>query len=122
MRSDEAGGVVDPIVAEVAAMVARLGAWAADPAPGADADRIDRIAAFERMRGALAAAQQAQMVAFARSQVEAQIADDRLDPAASGAGSATRSGWPATSHPSTAPAASASPARCTSTYPASALC
>src|SRR6476661_2956594 len=86
MRSDEAGGVVDPVVAEVAAMLARLGALAADPAPGADADRIDRIAAFERMRGALAAAQQAEIVAFARSQVEAQIADDRLDPAAVGRG------------------------------------
>ena len=70
--------------AEVAAMPARLGALADDPAPGADADRIDRIAAFEQMRGALAAAQQAEMVAFARSQVEAQIVDDRLDPAAVG--------------------------------------
>jgi hypothetical protein len=78
--------MADPVVAEVAAMLARLGALAADPAPGADADRIDRIAAFERMRGALAAAQQAEIVAFARSQVEAQIADDRLDPAAVGRG------------------------------------
>ena len=67
-------------------MLARLGVLAADPAPGADADRIDRIAAFEQMRGALAAAQQAEMVAFARSQVEAQIVDDRLDPAAIGRG------------------------------------
>jgi len=78
--------VVDPVVAEVAAMLARLGALAADPAPGTDADRVDRIACFERMRGALAAAQQAEIVAFARSQVEAQIADDRLDPAAVGRG------------------------------------
>ena len=46
MRSDETGGVVDPVVAEMAAMLARLRALAADPAPGADADRIDRIAAF----------------------------------------------------------------------------
>ena len=86
MRSDEAGGAVDPVVAEVAAMLARLSALTDEPAPGADADRIDRIAAFERMRGALAAAQQAEVVAFARSQVEAQIADDRLDPAAVGRG------------------------------------
>ena len=86
MRSDEGCGQVDPVVAEVAAMLARLGALAADPAPGTDADRVDRIACFERMRGALAAAQQAEIVAFARSQVEAQIADDRLDPAAVGRG------------------------------------
>ena len=86
MRSGEAGGAVDAVVAEVAAMLARLGALAADPAPGTDADRVDRIACFERMRGALAAAQQAEIVAFARSQVEAQIADDRLDPAAVGRG------------------------------------
>ncbi len=86
MRSDEVGGPVDPVVAEVAAMLARLSALTVEPAPGADADRIDRIAAFERMRGALAAAQQAEVVAFARSQVEAQIADDRLDPAAVGRG------------------------------------
>jgi len=86
MRSEEVGGQVDPVVAEVAAMLARLGALAADPAPGTDADRVDRIACFERMRGALAAAQQAEIVAFARSQVEAQIADDRLDPAAVGRG------------------------------------
>jgi Domain of unknown function (DUF222) len=83
MRS---GGVVDPIVAEVAAMSARLGALAIDPAAAADADRIDRITAFEQLRGALAAAQQAELVAFARPQVEAQIADGRLDPAAVGRG------------------------------------
>ena len=77
---------MDPVVAEVATMSARLGALAIDPAAAADADRIDRIAAFEQLRGALAAAQQAEMVAFARSQVEAQIADDRLDPAAVGRG------------------------------------
>ena len=86
MRSDEASGAVDPVVAEVAAMLARLGTLAVEPAPGTDADRIDRIAAFEQLRGALAAAQQAEVVAFARSQVEQQIADDRLDPAAVGRG------------------------------------
>jgi hypothetical protein len=86
MRSDEASGAVDPVVAEVAATLARLGALAVEPAPGTDADRIDRIAAFEQLRGALAAAQQAEMVAFARSQVEQHIADDRFDPAAVGRG------------------------------------
>src|SRR5690349_12499760 len=86
MRSGEVGGEGDPVVAEVVAMLARLGTLAADPAAGTDAERIDRIAAFERLRGALAAAQQAEMVAFARSQVEAQIVDDRVDPAAVGRG------------------------------------
>src|SRR6476659_8103079 len=69
MRSGEVSGAKDPVVAEVAAMLARLGALAVEAAPGADA-----------------AAQQAEIVAFARSQVEAQIADDRLDPAAVGRG------------------------------------
>jgi len=41
---------------------------------------------FEQLRGAVAAAQQAEMVAFARSQVEAHIADDTLDPRAVGRG------------------------------------
>ena len=104
-------------------MLARLGALAVEPAPGTDADRIDRIAAFEQLRGALAAAQHAEMVAFARSQVEAAHRRRPARPAPrSGAGSATRSGWPAASRPSTAPDASASPAPCTSTYPASGIC
>ena len=72
MRSDEADGVVvDPVVAEVAAMLARLGMLAADPAPGADADRIDRIAVLEQIEAAARRRPAAEMVAFARSQVEA---------------------------------------------------
>ena len=73
-------------MAEVRAMLARLGALAADPAAGSDADRIDRIAVLEQLRGAVAAAQHAEIVAFARSQVEAHIADDTLDPKAVGRG------------------------------------
>jgi Domain of unknown function (DUF222) len=86
MRSNASREVADPLAAEVAAMLARLGALAADAPAGSDADRIDRIALFERLRGAVAAAQQAEMVAFARSQVEAQIVDDGLDPASVGRG------------------------------------
>jgi hypothetical protein len=40
----------DAVVAEMAALLARLGALAADPAP-ADADRIDRNAVLEQLRG-----------------------------------------------------------------------
>jgi hypothetical protein len=84
MRSNEVGEPWDTVVAEVAALVARLAELSA--VPGSDADRIDRIAAFERARGAVAAAQQAEMVAFARSQVEAHIADGTLDPRTVGPG------------------------------------
>ena len=83
MRSS---GSRDAVVDELSAVLARLGALAVDPAAGSDADRIDRIAVLEQLRGAVAAAQQAEMVAFARSQVEAQIADDALDPRAVGRG------------------------------------
>ncbi len=74
------------MAAELATLLARLGTLATQPAPGSDAERIDRIALFEQLRGALAAAQQAEMVAFARSQVEAHIADGDIDPAAVGRG------------------------------------
>ncbi len=84
MRSNEVNEPADPVVAEVAALVARLAKLSA--VPGSDTDRIDRIAAFERARGAVAAAQQAEMVAFARSQVEAHIADGTLDPKTVGRG------------------------------------
>ncbi len=66
-------------MAEVSAMLARLGVLAAAPEQASDAVRVDRIAVLERLRGAVAAAQHGEMVAFARSQVEAHIADSRLD-------------------------------------------
>jgi hypothetical protein len=76
----------DAVVAELTGVLGRLGALAADPAPGSDAERIDRIALFERIRGAVAAAQQAELVAFAQSQVAAQIADGDIDAAVVGRG------------------------------------
>ncbi len=76
----------DAVAAELRAVLARLGTLAAEPAPGSDADRIDRIALLEQIRGAVAAAQQAEIVAFAQSQVESHIADDTLDPRAVGRG------------------------------------
>lgn len=51
----------------------------------ADAIRIDRITALERLRSAAAAAQYIEMVAFARSQVEAQRGVD-VDPRQLGRG------------------------------------
>src|SRR6266508_5464844 len=59
------------VVAELTALVDRLGAL---PVAGDDAERIDRIAALERLRGAVAAAQARETVAFAASQVAAQVA------------------------------------------------
>jgi hypothetical protein len=92
MRSDGAGGAVDPVVAEVAAMLARLGALAVEPAPGTDADRIDRIAAFERMRGALAAAQQGRWSRSPGRRLSSTSPTTGSIPPRSGVGSATRSG------------------------------
>jgi hypothetical protein len=93
----EAVASVDATVAALGEMLELLGSLALetpavdDAADGAvgDAVRVDRIAVLERLRGALAAAQQAEMVAFGRSQVEAQItqiADGTLDPAKVGRG------------------------------------
>src|SRR6266545_2470153 len=59
------------VVAELTALVDRLGAL---PAAVDDAERIDRIAALERLRGAVAAAQARETVAFAASQLAAQAA------------------------------------------------
>lgn len=86
MEAGQEEAVGDATVAELTAVLARFGVLSAGPAPGPDAVRIDRIAAMERLRAALAAAQHAEMVAFARSQVEQQIADNTLDPRRVGRG------------------------------------
>ncbi len=52
----------------------RVLAWLGElPSAAKDAERIDRIAALERMRGAVAAAQARETVDFARSQFAAQV-------------------------------------------------
>lgn len=83
----EGGGAVSD---ELVALLARLGRLAdADTTPAdvvSDAERIDRIGLMERVRAALSAAQHTEMVAFARSQAAAQIADERIDPARVGRG------------------------------------
>jgi hypothetical protein len=89
MESGAAVETADEVTAELAAVLARFTTLATGPDSGdvaADADRIDRIALLEQIRSAVAAAQHTQMVRFARSQVEAQIADDTLDPKAVGRG------------------------------------
>lgn len=83
----EAGGeAADAATVELAALLARLGVLAHHPSPGTDAARIDRITIMERVRAALAAAQHTEMVAFARSQVEAHIADHTRRPRTVGRG------------------------------------
>jgi hypothetical protein len=74
-------GSADPVVAELDQLMARLGGWVHDLQAGgaeevADATWVDRIARLEQLRAATAAAQMAMMVAFARSQVAAQISQD----------------------------------------------
>jgi hypothetical protein len=87
MESGAAAAIADEITAELAAVLARFTALTEEPEDdAADGARIDRIALLERIRAATAAAQHTQMVRFARSQVEAQIADDALDPKAVGRG------------------------------------
>jgi len=83
------GESIDAVTATLLGDLARYTRYATHPdttVPGAaglpgaalaggavpDAVRIDRIAALERIRAALAAVQHVEMVAFARSQVEAQ--------------------------------------------------
>lgn len=98
MRSSEGGSAVgadgtdrgDAVLADLSGVLDRLSAHTAatatDPGVVSDAVRIDRIAVLERLRGAVAAAQNAETVAFARSQVEEQIARGDLDPAKVGRG------------------------------------
>ena len=79
----------DAVTAALLAGLAQLSAHAADPGSADGAVRIDRIAAMERLRAVLAAAQHAEMVGFGRRQVEEQITlveDGRLDPVAWGRG------------------------------------
>lgn len=69
-------GAADPVVRSLDDVLATLATVVAGDGPVPDADRIDRIATLERLRGAVAAAQAAECVRFAQSQVEAQLAAD----------------------------------------------
>ena len=65
-RADGSVRPADPVVARADAFLAWLATTSGADVP--DADRVDRIAAFERVKGALAAAQIRQTAAFAASQ------------------------------------------------------
>lgn len=84
------GEAADAVTAALLADLARYTAHACgDGAEVSAATRIDRIAALERIRAAVAAAQHVEMVAFARDQVEQHLAEIErggLDPAAVGRG------------------------------------
>jgi hypothetical protein len=86
MVSNMGTSQVAEVVTEMTTLLARLATLATTPGAGSDAELIDLITVYEKLRGALAAAQQAAMVTFAQSQVEAHIADGNLDPAAVGRG------------------------------------
>ncbi len=91
MSSNEAPRASDEVSAELTALLARLAELAdtAGEIPVSDAARVDRIALYEQLRSALAAAQHTEMVAFARTQVELQadlVAAGRLDPEKLGRG------------------------------------
>ena len=65
---------LDDTLAELAGWIKDLQAGGADEVP--DAIRIDRIARLEQLRAATVACQAAEMVAFAHSQVNTQLAQD----------------------------------------------
>jgi hypothetical protein len=89
MCSNEGCGAVSE---ELSALLTRLGELAdtsTDPHADGGAELIDRIAVLEKLRSAVAAAQHTAMVAFGRTQVEAQselVAAGGLDPEKLGRG------------------------------------
>ena len=98
----------DAVATELTAILARLTELADTPLddPAGAAVLVDRIAVFEQMRAALAAAQHTSMVAFARVRVEEQadqVAAGRLDPEKLGRGIADEIALAATSPRGRAP-------------------
>ncbi len=94
MSSDGERDVAPAVDAAVAAFAAALSTLTTHAHETGSAvvpaeTRIDRIALLERLRAVVAAAQNAEMLAYARDRVEqhlAQVDADRLDPAAVGRG------------------------------------
>ncbi len=83
------GVALDTALAGFTAVLTGLTAHATHPDPAVGEVRIDRIAVLERIKAAAASAQQAEMVAFARAQVEehlARVDAGGLDPDAVGRG------------------------------------
>ena len=73
------------VLAELQAMLARLGQLGGEDEPVGDAERVDRIAVLERVKAAAAGAQTAEIVRFGVSQVESQQRAD-VDPRRVGRG------------------------------------
>jgi hypothetical protein len=110
LRDDEAleQPPVDPLLGRLDQILVELAAIVADDSPTADSVRIDRIACLEKIRAVTAAAQAAESVKFAQSQVSQQIATD-VHPAAIGRGIANKSVSPATYRQLSRPAGSTAP-------------
>src|SRR5262245_11406042 len=87
---DQAGQAPDAVLAGFTAALAEYTAHATNPGTDVPARvRIDRIAVLEQIRAAVAAAQEAAMVEFARAEVathEVEVRAGRLDPAKVGRG------------------------------------
>ena len=64
----------DPVVDWLDRLLASLADLVTDADPATDAERIDRLAALEKVKAAVGAVQVAEIVRFGRSQVEAQRA------------------------------------------------
>ncbi len=84
-RAPDGSSVGDPIAAHLAEMLVALGQMAVGAGRVDDAVRIDRIALLEQIKGAASAAQSAEIVQFAQSQVRAQRAAE-VHPRAVGRG------------------------------------
>jgi hypothetical protein len=82
----------DALVVRLDEVLANLAAAVADRTPASDAVRIDRIALLEKLRAVTAAAQAAESVRFAQSQVAEQLAAD-VHPNAIGRGIAEQVDW-----------------------------
>ena len=66
--------LVDPVTDWLDRLLAAMGDLVAEADDASDAERVDRIAALERLKASVGAVQAAEIVRFGRSQVEAQRA------------------------------------------------
>lgn len=82
---EDASRSADPLVAQLEDWLKALAANVRSSHEVSDATRIDRITVLEKLRSAVAAAQAAECVRFARSQVTEQLAAE-VHPSAAGRG------------------------------------
>jgi len=103
------GSALDPLVARLDDILAELRTAIDDHSEVTGADRIDRISALERLRGATAALQLSECVRFGQSEVAEQLAAD-VHPTAVGRGVADQIALSCRISPSLDPRVSAWPA------------